>query len=85
MPLDQVLTQTYTVPLLLALILYVVIDRRIRRQRNQLWQVYQQALRSGNKQEALRAGRAYYYKLRGNGNPRRADEEAIANDLSTMS
>ncbi len=44
---------------------------------------YAKALRSGDKQKALEAGRKYYAKLRG-GRLTIYDEQAITNDLSTM-
>lgn len=47
---------------------------------------YDIALRGKSKQAALDAGRAYYKHLRGWGQPLTIyDEQAIANDISTMS
>ena len=48
-----------------------------------LWSAYQQALKSGNKRDALTAGRAYYAKKRG-GKLTLYDEQALTNDLATM-
>ncbi|MEI6949746.1 hypothetical protein V9K67_21340 [Paraflavisolibacter sp. H34] len=47
-------------------------------------QDYDQALRSGDKRAALEAGRRYYSLLR-DGNLTVYDEQALANDLNTMS
>ena len=44
---------------------------------------YDEALKSGNKVAALKAGREYYAALR-NGRLTVYDEQAIANDLSVM-
>lgn len=44
---------------------------------------YLAALKSGNKTEALMAGRKYYSELRG-GDLTIYDEQALANDLSTI-
>jgi hypothetical protein len=52
-------------------------------ERKKLWSAYQQAMHSGDKAAALRAGRAYYAKLRG-GRLTVYDEQALTNDLSTM-
>jgi hypothetical protein len=54
------------------------------KKRKELWNAYQQAIASGNKRNALDAGRAYYSKLRG-GKLTIYDEQALTNDLSTMS
>ncbi len=51
--------------------------------RQQLYDTYQAAIQSGDKAEALKAGRAYHSYLR-NGELTLYDEQAIANDLSTM-
>lgn len=48
-----------------------------------LYEDYQDALKSGNKTRALQAGRAYYSHIR-KGKLTIYDEQAIANDLSTM-
>jgi hypothetical protein len=45
--------------------------------------IYEKALKSGNKEEALKAGRIYYERLRG-GRLTIYDEQAITNDLSAM-
>lgn len=46
-------------------------------------EAYVAAIKSGNKQRALEAGRKYYSELRG-GTLSLYDEQAIANDLSTI-
>jgi hypothetical protein len=46
-------------------------------------EAYLAALRNGNKPEALRAGREYYKELRG-GKLIFLDDQAIANNLSSM-
>ena len=48
-----------------------------------LWDEYQEALRSVDKSRALVAGRKYYSRRRG-GILSIYDEQAIANDMSTM-
>ncbi|WP_300597338.1 hypothetical protein [Niabella sp.] len=62
--------------------------RRLQEERQQLAEelrrAYDEALRSGNKMDALAAGRAYYSHLR-DGQLTLFDEQAIANDLSAMS
>ncbi|HEX8355829.1 MAG TPA: hypothetical protein VF610_00370 [Segetibacter sp.] len=69
--------------LLLSIIIYEVNRRRRKALIAERWEVYKNALNSGNKQEALYAGRAYYAELR-NGELTIYDEQAIANDLSTI-
>ncbi len=44
---------------------------------------YSSALQSGDKEKALALGKKYYQSLRG-GDATKDDEQAIANDLSTM-
>ncbi|CCH54519.1 hypothetical protein BN8_03699 [Fibrisoma limi BUZ 3] len=53
------------------------------RQEDQLREAYHQALRSGDKALALQRGRDYYGFMR-RGKLTIYDEQAIANDLSTM-
>ena len=50
----------------------------------ELKRAYDKALIEGNKRTALDAGRAYYNALRENKGLTVYDEQAIANDLSTM-
>ena len=52
-------------------------------EKKRLWSAYQLAIKSGNKRDALAAGRAYYAKARG-GKLTIYDEQALTNDLSTM-
>jgi hypothetical protein len=49
-----------------------------------LWTDYQNALSGSDRRIALNAGRSYYSRLRGGGILTIYDEQAIANDLSTM-
>jgi uncharacterized protein (UPF0333 family) len=51
----------------------------------ELKRAYEQALTGNNKRAALDAGRIYYGALRENKTLTVYDEQAIANDLSTMS
>jgi len=44
---------------------------------------YSTALQSGDREKALALGKKYYQSLR-DGEPTKDDEQAIANDLSTM-
>lgn len=46
---------------------------------------YEQALKGADKRAALDAGRAYYSYMRDGKAPTIYDEQAITNDLSTMS
>lgn len=68
-------------------LLTVIIYEVYRKGKNALiaekWKAYRNAIESGNKQAALNAGRAYYAELRG-GELTMYDEQAIANDLSTI-
>ena len=54
------------------------------KERQRLKQIYDATLRGTDKAAALRAGRAYYQSLRGSKPLTIYDEQAIANDLSTM-
>jgi hypothetical protein len=70
--------------LLLGIIVIVlIVTNQNANERKQLWSAYQKTLGAGDKAAALRAGRAYYSKLR-KGIPTAADELALNNDLSTM-
>jgi hypothetical protein len=62
----------------------VLISNANSKKKKELWSAYQQAITSGNKRNALDAGRAYYGKVRG-GKLTIYDEQALTNDLSTMS
>ena len=66
------------------LFIAILIGNANSKKKKALWNVYQQAIASGNKRNALDAGRAYYSKLRG-GKLTIYDEQALTNDLSTMS
>ncbi|RYZ51273.1 MAG: hypothetical protein EOP49_12115 [Sphingobacteriales bacterium] len=54
-----------------------------KKQTLQLKEMYENALKSGDKQNALQVGRRYYSSMRG-GELSIYDEQAIANDLSAM-
>jgi hypothetical protein len=58
-------------------------QKRFNKILGELKQVYEQELRNATKQSALQAGRNYYAALRG-GRLSVYDEQAIANDISTM-
>lgn len=58
-------------------------NRAIKKQNAVLWQQYQQALKAGDKQKALNAGRTYYAAVRG-GKLSIYDEQALNNDLQAM-
>jgi hypothetical protein len=45
---------------------------------------YQEALKAGNKEKAWKYGRDYYAYLRNNRQLSKFDEQAIANDISTI-
>lgn len=64
-----------------ALIVYLLTNND--KKRKELWSIYQAAIKSGDRQQALRAGRAYYAERR-RGAPTHQDEQALANDLSVM-
>ena len=64
-------------------IIYYFVNAGNTEQRKKLWTAYHLAIKSGDKRDALIAGRAYYTKKRG-GKPTIHDEQSIANDLSTM-
>jgi hypothetical protein len=70
---------------LIAITLFVtyLLYKRGNKTLERLWNEYKQALQSGDKKRALDAGRRYYSRLR-NGRLTIYDEQAIANDLSTM-
>jgi hypothetical protein len=68
--------------IILIVVIAVWLNIRKNRQLTILWQQYNAAKASGDKQKALNAGRAYYSRRRGR--PTIYDEQAIANDLSTM-
>jgi hypothetical protein len=65
-------------------ILIVSVFLHIRKNKDlaKLWETYNIARASGDKARALEAGRAYYSRRRGKLSI--YDEQAIANDLSTM-
>lgn len=50
----------------------------------QLKQVYEEALRSGDRAKALQAGRLYYASFRPGNRLTTYDEQALANDLKVM-
>jgi hypothetical protein len=58
-------------------------NRTIKKQHAALYKQYQQALKSGDKQAALQAGRRYYSAVRG-GRLTIYDEQALTNDLAAM-
>ncbi|RYE27071.1 MAG: hypothetical protein EOP45_02395 [Sphingobacteriaceae bacterium] len=60
--------------LLAGIAIALIVSTQNASERKQLWSAYQQS---------LRAGRAYYTKLR-KGRLSAADEQALTNDLSTM-
>jgi hypothetical protein len=64
---------------------FYLINRQQKKQERlkALKDLYTQASKSGNKSEALQAGRRYYSYLR-NGTLSIYDERAITNDLSTI-
>jgi len=68
---------------ILLVALYIWNNNKRSLQANILWDLYQKALRSGEKQHALQAGRRYYSHLRG-GRLTIYDEQAINNDLLAM-
>jgi hypothetical protein len=69
--------------ILVIVVICLIVSNQNTKARKQLWSAYQQALNSGDRAAALRAGRAYYAKLRG-GRLTIYDEQALTNDLSTM-
>jgi hypothetical protein len=64
-------------------VLYQVSRSKLRK-RARLKSEYEEALRGRDKAKALAAGRAYYQEMRDGKNLTIYDEQAIANDLSTM-
>jgi outer membrane protein assembly factor BamD (BamD/ComL family) len=72
--------------LIVLLIISIVTGKNYKKkeaEKKRLYEEYQSALRSGNKAEALAAGRKYYGFLR-KGSLTIYDEQAMTNDLSTM-
>ena len=68
----------------IAIVAFIIANNnRRQKQANILWDLYQQALRCGDKNHALQAGRRYYSHLRG-GRLTIYDEQRLTNDLSTM-
>lgn len=65
------------------LVYFIVSDIRNKKELQTLKTEYQIALRSGDKQAALIAGRNYYSALR-KGKLTIYDEQAISNDLAAM-
>lgn len=70
---------------LIAIVLIIAVYFNVRKNKalQRLWNEYQIALRGSDRRKALDAGRKYYSRLRG-GSLTTYDEQAIANDLSTM-
>ena len=74
---------------LLFVIIGIIVIRKLAKKRrseqaqHRLWSEYRDALRSGDKQSALRLGRQYYSDVRG-GKLSMYDEEAMNNDLAAM-
>lgn len=64
------------------LVLSVLLHIRKNKTLETLWEAYNAARASGDREKALEAGRAYYRRRRGRLNM--YDEQAIANDLNTM-
>ncbi len=64
------------------LILYVLLHIRKNKELETLWEAYNAARASGDREKALKTGRAYYRRRRGRTSM--YDEQAIANDLNTM-
>lgn len=58
-------------------------NRQRKKQVSALYQQYQQAIKGGDRQAALQAGRRYYSACRG-GRLTIYDEQAITNDLAAM-
>lgn len=85
-PLTQIILLLALVVALLVVLFYLlsVLNKRKEKVLTILWNNYQTAIASGNKQRALNAGRAYYAARRGTGRLTIYDEQAIANDLSAM-
>ncbi len=76
----------YGLMTLIVAILFVVIFKNVRHNARManLWDDYQKALASGDKEKALAAGRAYYALYRRGAPSRASDEVAIANDINKM-
>ena len=66
-------------------IIYIIVNNSNAKTKRtiELREAYDVAIRSGDKTQALKAGRAYYSFLR-KGNLTIYDEQAMTNDLSTM-
>jgi hypothetical protein len=64
------------------LVLSVLLHIRKNKMLETLWEAYNAARASGDREKALEAGRAYYRRRRGRLSM--YDEQAIANDLNTM-
>ena len=65
------------------LVLSVLLHIRKNKALETLWEAYNAARASGDRGKALEAGRAYYRRRRGRLSM--YDEQAIANELNTMS
>jgi hypothetical protein len=75
-----------TLAIIAAIIAVVILNRKEKARRlEQLRQAYAQSLKGNSKRLALEAGRAYYCALRKDKVLTMYDEQAITNDLSTMS
>lgn len=81
--LEYILLAIIVIAVITIIVWAVRYQMRQNKRLKDLKRTYELELRNGNKQSALQAGRNYYAALRG-GQLSIYDEQAIANDLSTM-
>lgn len=74
-----------TVSILIIIVAAVIFGSADARKLEALKQTYHEALKGNDKRLALETGRAYYSALRKGKTLTMYDEQAITNDLSTMS
>jgi hypothetical protein len=79
---SDVVVIVFGILIIAVLVLSVLLHFRKNKELETLWEAYNAARASGDRARALETGRAYYRRRRGKLSL--YDEQAIANDLSTM-